>query len=174
MNLINRCPTLLAVIAVIAGMVTMFVWWLPVLILGGIGTLFWLQARRAEQLGAHLSAAGAMAASAREATMHEEEWERTIERDYRNLPGFGDVTGYFRLSGWCTRIIAGNVGLELENPREMRSWAAQLTFIGGLFGTFGRASDLGSWAAGLPVLLALGAVSVVMAMGGPRRQVVAD
>ncbi len=84
------------------------------------------------------------------------------------------MTGSFRFSGWCTRIIAGNVGLELEDPREMRSWAAQLTFIGGLFGTFGRASDVGAWAAGLPVLLVLGVVSVVMATGGPRRQVVSD
>ena len=51
MSLIHRCPTLLALCAVIVGMVTMFEWWVPVLVLGGLSLLFFREARKAERLG---------------------------------------------------------------------------------------------------------------------------
>ena len=160
--------------AVLVAMVTMFVWWVPVLVLGGAAAMYWLAARRAEARGAHLVARGARAAAAREGRMHDEEVERTLERDYRDLAGFGDVRGYFRLSQLCTRVVVGNVGAEADDPREMRWWAARMLALAGVFGTLGLASDVGAWLPALPVLVVCGGVAALVAQGGPRVTAVAD
>ena len=112
-----------------------------------------------------MSAAGAMGASRREDGC----MSRVRPDDRARLP---EPAGVWRrdrllpLSGWCTQVMtAAPGGLEMEDPREMRWWAARLMLIGGVFGTFGRASDAGR-GRGASVLLVMGAASVVMVMVG--------
>ena len=173
MSLLARCPTLIAICAVIAAMVTMFVWWLPIVIVGGTSVLYWRAARRAERLGANLTAVGAGAAAERVRELDEDEWERSVQREYRNLPGYGDVRGYARLYTWYVGVLGGNIGAEAEDPRELRWWGARLLLIGAVFGTLGRAADVGAWGPALPILCVLALGSLLIAKGGPRARSVA-
>jgi len=161
-------------LSVVAATITLVVWWLPLVILSAAAGVFLLLAVTAERRGMHLRSTGADPAEAVEARLYRAERERTISRAYSDLPLFGNVVGYFRLFGWYIRFMTGGMGMDPDDPRDMRWWAAALLLIAAFFGTLGVASHYGAWLIGLPVLFALLLTSAAVALSGPAPVPVPD
>ena len=155
------------ILSLLAATITLVIWWLPLLILSAAAGLFLLLALAAERRGMHLRSAGAGLADEAEARLYRAERERTISRAYSDLPLFGNVVGFFRFFGWYLRFMTGGMGMDPDDPRDMRWWSAALLLVAALFGTLGVASHYGAWLIGLPVLFALVLTSVAVVLSGP-------
>ena len=187
----------LVIVPLIAAMVTITVWWLPALFIsaGGLGFLalgtlaawreeqdpFWTR-RRCALCGETASDTAVFCARcgsaelADQAMHHQrsrpwdvwdrkrEDQERSIEMDRRH----GVYAPFWRILGWYVRFMTGGMGMDPDDPAEMRWWAAMMVLVAALFAAIGTASEFGGWAMAVPVLFAALGSSFAITVFGPR------
>ena len=181
----------------VAAMAAMTVWWLPALLIGagGMGFLalgslaawkeeqdpFWTR-RRCTACGETVSESAVFCPHCGSADLSDQAahrrrsrpwdvWdrkreaaERSIEMDRRH----GVYAPFWRLFGWYVRFMTGGMGMDPDDPSDMRWWAAMMVLVAALFGAIGTASEFGGWTMAVPVLFAALGTSFAIAIFGPR------
>ena len=187
----------LVILPLIAAMATMTVWWLPALFIGGGGMAFlglaqlgawkdeqdpfWLRRRctacgeTASDTAVFCARCGSVdiadQASHRRRSRPWDLWdrkredrERSVEMDRRH----GVYAPFWRVLGWYVRFMTGGMGMDPEDPAEMRWWASMMVLVAALFAALGTASEFGGWTMAVPVLFAALGTSFAIAVFGPR------
>ena len=188
---------LLVILPLVAAMAAMTVWWLPALCIGAggltflaLGTLaawreeqdpFWTR-RRCTACGETASDVAIFclrcgSADIADQSAHRrrsrpwdawdrkrEDRERSIEMDRRH----GVYAPFWKIFGWYVRFMTGGMGMDPDDPADMRWWASMMVLVASLFAALGTASEFGGWTMAFPVLFAALGTSFAIAVFGPR------
>jgi hypothetical protein len=187
----------LIIVPLLVAVVTMTVWWLPgtAIALGGLAFLglgsvsawkeeqdpFWYR-RRCATCGETVPEESTIcrrcgSADVLDQSLHmrrNRPWERrrqqqeAAERSRAIEREHGVYAPFWKLVGWYVRFITGGMGMDPDDPSDMRWWAACMLLIAGLFWAVGTAAEFGGWAIAAPVLFASLSSSFAVATLGPR------